>query len=139
MIRRTIPALTALALVGAASVVAGTPATAAPAPAERHDTTPTRFALEASGYSSRLEGGAVPASSNRSAFQVIGCTNLAGLHKQNHEAMENLGGLRLSELRTDVRTTKEGKTVSSWGRNRIAKVVLADAGGGANLVLEGVA
>lgn len=140
MIRRTLPVLTTFALVGTAAVVAGAPVTAAaPSSAVQLATTPTPFALSASGYSTRVVGGDVPAGSDRSAFQSIGCTNQAGLHKQNTEADVDLGLLRLSAARTDVSTTKRGNTVSSWGRNRIAKVVLGDANDAAGrVVVEGV-
>jgi len=132
MNRKTLPVLTAFALVGTATVLAGAPATAS-----HNGTTPTAFALSASGYSTRVVGGDVPAGSDRSAYQVIGCTNLAGLHKSNPEVDVNLGEFRISGARTDVATTKKGGTVSSWGRNRIAQVVLADTGAG-RVVLEGV-
>ncbi len=134
---QNLPALTAFALVGAAAAVASAPATAAQYSAGHVEITPTPFALSASGYASRVVGGGVPAGSDRSAFQVIGCTNRAGLHKSNAEAEVDLGELQLSGLRTDVWTTKENNTVSSWGRNRIAKVVLADNPAG-RLILEGV-
>ncbi|MEJ7744947.1 MAG: hypothetical protein WKF73_21880 [Nocardioidaceae bacterium] len=97
MIRKTLPVLTTFALVGTAAVVAGAPATAvAPSSTVQLATTPTPFALSASGYSTRVVGGGVPVGSDRTAYQVIGCTNLAGLHKQNAEAEANLGGLRIS-------------------------------------------
>lgn len=137
MIRKTMPALAAFALVGATAVVAGASATAGQYAASHLGVTPTPYALTASGFASKVVGGGVPAGSDRSAFQVIGCTNKAGLHRSNAEAEVNLGELQISGLRTDVWTTKENSTVSSWGRNRIARVVLAETPAGV-LSLEGV-
>ena len=72
------------ALIGAASVEASESASALA-------TTPTRYACQASGYGSRVVGGDVLAGSDRSAFQVIGCTNKAGLDKTNAELEVDLG------------------------------------------------
>lgn len=141
MIRKTLPVLTTFALVGTAAVVAGAPATAVAAPSSTVQlaTRPTPFALSASGYSSRVVGGGDPASSDRSAYQAIGCTNLAGLRKQNSEASANRGGLTLSAAQTNVSTTKKGNTVSSWGRNRIDRVVIGDGNDVAGrLILRGI-
>lgn len=139
MIRRTFPVLTALALVGAAAVTAGAPATAARTSAAQLAATPTPFALSASGYATRVVGNGVPAGSDRSAFQAIGCTNKAGLRRENHEAASNLGEFNIAAAQTVVATTKRGNTVASWGRNRIAKVVVGNATDAAGrLVLRGV-
>jgi hypothetical protein len=97
----------------------------------------THFALQASGYASRVVGGAVPAGSDRSAFAVIGCTNKAGLSHGNAEAAVDLGqAIGLKAAHTHVWTTQRGGTVSSWSRDSIARVRIGGAVGA--LVLRGV-
>ena len=124
----TLAATTALLAVPVVS------ASAAPT----HKVTPTPYALQAFGYGSRVVGGDVPAGSDRSAFQLIACTNKAGLNRTNAEADVDLGtGLHLSAVKTRVWTTKRGNTVSSFGRNSIARVRLLNTPGG-NLTLRGV-
>jgi hypothetical protein len=86
---------------------------------------PTHFAMGASGYSTRVQGGDLNVESNRTAFQVIGCTNRAGLSKHNAEADLNLKTLLdVRGATTRVRTTSKGGVVSSWARNSIAQVRL---------------
>nr|MBA3308568.1 hypothetical protein [Nocardioidaceae bacterium] len=93
--------------VAASGLLLINPATAASAAGAAANTRPTHFALQASGYATRVSGGQVPASSDRSAFQVIGCTNLAGLDKNNYEAEVDLLPLgTLSAAKTRVRTTE---------------------------------
>lgn len=90
---------------------------------------PTSYALSASGYASRLQGGGVPADSGPTAFQVIGCTNLAGLSKTNTQASINLSGLgTLSGAKTHVWTTRQNGVVSAWARNTITDADFFDTG-----------
>jgi hypothetical protein len=101
--------------------------------------TPTNFALEASGYSTRVVGGDVPASSDRSAFQVIGCTNLAGKSKTNFEANVDLSPLGSADAaRTVVRTTENNGVVSSFASNSITSATLSDPSNTSTVTLDGV-
>jgi hypothetical protein len=134
---KAIPLIATLTLTASGALLAATPVQAAsPGAAAAH--TPTRFALQASGYGSRVGGGSIPASSDKSAFQIIGCTNLAGVSRTNAEAQLTPGrALTLSTVKTHVWTSKTGSgTVNSWASHNIATVKLADASSG--LVINGV-
>lgn len=126
---------TALAVVGGlllAPLPTASSRTAAP------QLTPTMFALQASGWGSRVVGGQLPVGSDESAFEVIGCTNKAGVNRRNYEADVNLGPLGdLFAVETDLWTEKNGGIVASNATHSIARVVLGDASTG-RLVLRGV-
>lgn len=110
------------------------PASAAPAA----KTTPTKYMVSSLGYASRVVGGDLPTNSGKTAFQVISCTNLAGIDRTNTKADLALpGGINLSGLKTRTWTTKRGATVSSYSRHSIAKVVVADTAVG-SLFIEAV-
>lgn len=137
MLKRTTPLVATMALtmggalIGAASVQASDSASALA-------TTPTRYAFQASGYGSRVVGGDVPAGSDRSAFQVIACTNKAGLDRTNAELEVDLGqDVALRNVRTHVWTSQAGGRESSWATHRIASVTLGDTAA-SGLVLQGV-
>ncbi|MFC6042587.1 choice-of-anchor P family protein [Nocardioides hankookensis] len=118
-------AAVALALAGTSLTVAD----AAPAAQER-STNPaaTPFALKSWGYGTRVQGGQAPAQSGVPAYEVIGCTNLAGIDKTNQVADVALPGLgTISGVKTRVWTTRSGGVVSSWAENTIGKVVLSDS------------
>jgi len=103
-------------------------------------TTPvaTRFAYGASGFGTLLKGGQIPAGSSMTAFRPLGCTNLAGLSRENHEAASPLGGLgSASVIATRVWTTKVGSVFSSYAKNTIANVALGDPSLG-TLAVKGV-
>jgi hypothetical protein len=128
MLRCTTPLITAAALTAGAALLTGVPAHAAAGSGDTAKTSgrPTPYAMTAFGYGSRVRGGQVPAGSDRSAFQAIGCTNLAGLSRTNAEASVDLGeGVSLAGVKTHVWTTKAGGSVSSWASHTIAKVTLA--------------
>ena len=104
-------------------------------------TTPvaTRFAYGASGFGTLVKGGQLPAGSSMTAFRPLGCTNLAGLSRENHEVASPLAGLgSASVIATRVWTTKVGNVYSSYGRNTIANVTLGDASLG-TLAIKGIA
>lgn len=124
---RLIASSTILALA-AASTFALAPAQAATSvTGTSAKTEATHFALQGSGFGTRARGGQVPAGSDSTAFQYIGCTNKAGLDRENHEAEATIPGAgTASDVKTRVWTTSKGGTVSSWARNSIAKLVLAD-------------
>lgn len=139
MIHRISTATVVALSVAASGLLLVNPATAASAAnAAAANVRPTHFALQASGYATRVTGGDIPAGSDRSAFQVIGCTNLAGLDKNNYEAEVDLSPLgTLSAAKTRVWTTQRDGVVSAWARNSIAKVVLVDSAT-TTLTLKGV-
>ncbi|MCW2794253.1 MAG: hypothetical protein JWO76_3351, partial [Nocardioides sp.] len=123
---RLIASSTILALA-AAGTFALAPADATPARTSAKPT-PTHFALQASGFGTRARGGQVPAGSDSTAFQYIGCTNKAGLDRENHEAEETIPGAgTASQVKTRVWTTTQGDTVSSWSRNTIKKITMNDS------------
>jgi hypothetical protein len=110
-----------------ATTPTATASTAAAGGAAAPRTEPTHFLLGAMGYASRVVGGDLPANSGKTAFQVIGCTNRAGIDRSNTKADVNVpGGLLLSNVKTRTWTAKNGETVSSYSRNSIERVVLAD-------------
>ena len=124
MLRRIAPLLTVAAL--AATGLAAQTSTVALGSTKAR-LTPTAFAMEASGYSSRVKGGDVPTGSDRSAFTVTACTNLAGESNTNHQAEADLGsGMGVSNARTRTWTTRSGDTVTSHSRNTIERLTLAD-------------
>jgi len=90
-------------------------------------TSATQFAMNASGYGTRVQGGNLPAGSDRTAFQIIACTNTAGLDKANEEAGVSLGSLlTASVVKTRVWTTQRNGVVSSWANNNIAQATIGE-------------
>ena len=121
----TLAATVAVALVGTSLTVADA-APAAKAGSKAGHATP--FALKGWGYGTRVQGGQAPAGSGVPAYEVIGCTNLAGLDRTNQVADAVLPGLgTISGVKTHVWTTRSGGVVSSWAENTIGKVVLSDS------------
>jgi hypothetical protein len=111
-----------LGLSGFAS--GGITASAAGAPAQLK---PTPFALEASGYASKLKGGQLPTGSDKVAYTVVSCTNKAGIDHTNTEADGDLGnGVGIQGATTRAWTTKKAKKVSAWSRHKIDKITLLD-------------
>jgi hypothetical protein len=83
-------------------------------------------------------GGQLPASSDDTAYQRIGCTNLAGLDRRNFEADVAIPGLGVAEgVTSRVWTSKRGDTVSSYSTHEIAKLTLGDSAAG-TLTLRGI-
>jgi len=98
----------------------------------------TKFAYGASGFGTLVRGGQVPAGSDMTAFRPLGCTNLAGVTKENHEAASPLGGFgNVSAVKTQVGTTKVGNVHTSYARNTIASVTLGDPSLGA-IAIQGI-
>jgi len=128
-LRSTVLALAvALPLTATSSVAQSAAPAPAAAPAERAAAQPpTPYALTARGFGSRVAGGEVPVESDTTAFQRIGCTNRAGLTKQNSEAEVDVPGLGvLSGVVTTLRTTRRNGTVASTSVQRVAEVTVAD-------------
>jgi hypothetical protein len=100
---------------------------AAQKPAARPHFVP--FALKASGFGSMVDGGQVPADSSHTAFMAIGCGTRAGVDKENHEAESTLPGLgKATDVKTELWTTEKNGVVSTYARNTINKLVIAQSG-----------
>ena len=98
------------------------------ADAAESGTRATSFAFKASGYGTRASGGDIPAGSDSSAFQAFGCTNRAGIDRDNYVAVEELPGVgRAEEITPRVRTTARNGRAASTSTNSVARVVLAEA------------
>ena len=88
----------------------------------------TPFALKNRGYGSKVVGGEIPAGSDTTAFERIGCTNKSGKVRRNHEAEVDVPGLGLvSGVTTVLRTTQGDGVVASSSTQRIASVELAES------------
>ncbi|WP_148612199.1 choice-of-anchor P family protein [Nocardioides rubriscoriae] len=98
----------------------------------------TKFALSSSAYGSRVDGGSVPANSRDTAYQRIGCTNVAGTDLNNYVAEQTIPGLgKVEGVHTRVWTAKLGNTVSSYSKHSIARVIIGSSALG-SLELQGV-
>lgn len=135
--KRTFVATTG-ALALAASALAFTPvSTSAAQVAAAATTTPTKFAMTATGYGTKVKGGDIPAGSDRSAYQHIGCTNQAGLNKNNSAVGVDLGSGAVADvIKTRTWTTQKNGVVSSRARNYIANVTLGS--GPTAVVINGI-
>lgn len=99
---------------------------------------PTGFALLAVGFGSRVEGGQLPAGSDATAYEVIGCTQMSGKMRKNYEAEVEVPGLGLLEgVTTKLWTEKKGGTVSSYSSHSIARVTIGESSFG-QIVIKGV-
>jgi hypothetical protein len=117
----------AVAIVAAAALVAPTgSSTAASADGAASAKTPTAFAFKAAGFGTRVQGGQLPAGSDTTAFQTIGCTNTAGIDRENHEANANLGLVNASGVKSRVWTEQKDGVTSSYSRHSVANIVLGD-------------
>lgn len=124
-------ALTALATASPATAVVGSPDNA-------RAVVKTGFALNAAGFGTLVSGGQVPASSDNTAYTVVGCTVRAGVMRSNYEAEVEVPGLgTVSGVRTRVWTEKQGNVVSSYSTHSIAEVLIAENELG-SLSIEGV-
>ncbi|WP_125037318.1 choice-of-anchor P family protein [Nocardioides sp. LS1] len=118
-----------LALMTAGAVTLGTTTAQGMGASEK---TPTQFALGGSGFGSRGEGGDVPAGTDTTAYQVIGCNNRAGLNRENHLEDTTVPGLgTMHNITTTVWTTTSGGTVASNSRNSIEQLTIGDPSAGA--------
>lgn len=137
--RRVLPVAVAAAalcisqLPAQAGVAAGTsPSASAYSAKAAPQKTRTKFALAGSAYGSRVEGGSIPASSRDTAFQRVGCTNVAGNDRVNYTADATIPGLGKAEgIRSRIFTTKVGNTVTSTSTHSIAKVTIGSPALGA--------
>ncbi len=98
----------------------------------------TPFALAGSSYGSRVDGGSIPAGSRDTAYQRIGCTNVAGFDRNNFVADQTIPGLgKIEGVRTRVWTEKKGGTVSSYAKHSIARLVIGSSALG-SLEVQGI-
>lgn len=89
------------------------------------------FALKGAGFGSRASGGEVPTGSDQTAFMAIGCATRVGIDRENHEAEVTIPGLgKASDVKTDIWTRKSGDQVSTFTRNSLSKLVVAQSGFG---------
>lgn len=113
--RRLLPLGTSLAVLTATILLAGPAGASAPDRVSGDTAKPvkvaTRFALKAAGFGTRVDGGQLPAASGTTGYQVIGCTNKAGITRDNYEADVTLPGLG----------TVSGVKTKTWTRYRPAK------------------
>jgi hypothetical protein len=113
--------LTIAAAPGVTALAAQTSAGSAKAAAGKK--TPTPFSFSARAYGSRLKGGQVPVKSDSTAYQSLGCTNLAGIDKRNFTAHSDVEGVALARgVRTRTWTTVKDGVTSSNAMNQIANV-----------------
>lgn len=91
----------------------------------------TDYALRAAGFGSRATGGQVPSSSDDTAFMAVGCSTRLGINRENHEAEATIPGAgKATDVRTDIWTRGSGDNVSTYTRNTIQKLVVAQSGMG---------
>jgi hypothetical protein len=125
-LRRFLTGCTTLALATAGAVLASPFGSTAAAPSAKPQA--TAFALAGSGFGTRFTGAQIPAGSELTAFDAIGCTNKAGLTHENHEAQVTVPGLgTLSDVATTVWTQRGPGAVSSYSRHTIGNLALADS------------
>lgn len=140
---RTLAAAAASALtLGLLGVVAGGPAGAQSAAGTDGATArlgqSVDLALKGSGFGSRATGGDVPSASDQTAFAVIGCATRVGIDKENHEVEVTFPDLgQATNVRTELWTRKNGDAISSFSRNTIEKLVVAQSGLG-SIELRGI-
>ena len=125
-------ASTAVALMATAALTTGlTTLAATGAQAGTAAKRDAGYALGASGFGTRLDGGQIPTGSRETAFMVLGCSTRTGVHRENHEAAGTLPGLgTVSGIQTDVWTRRGGGGIHSFSENRVAKVTIGQPGVG---------
>lgn len=140
--RRLIPIAAASALAATLAIAPATGMAAAVAPEAaakpKPGKTPSPYAFRASGFGTRIKGGDLPTTSGRTAYESIGCTNLAGIHRHNEVADVQIPGLgKVSGIATDLTTEQNSQGTSTVSRHSIARVVLAESSFG-RLSIKGV-
>lgn len=129
--------LTILALVTGGTVFLG-PSTAGAQVAERKVGEATRFALNGAGFGTRINGGDLPAGSDTTAYQAIGCTNRVGKTSSNHVAKATLPDIgKVSEVSSRTWTARHDGVVSANTRASIQRAVLRNGDLG-KLVITGL-
>lgn len=102
------------------------------------DQVPVPYGMSAFGFGAKVKGGSLPVGSGPIARAIVACNNIAGITKSSATASVDLQGLGTAKgLETRVWTRKNGDTVSTYARHRIASVNLSDNGAG-TLALTGI-
>jgi hypothetical protein len=118
--KRSLPAVLGVVVATTTVLASNTEGIAA---ATAHKTTATRFAMNAFGFASRYSGGSAPSESDPTAYDILGCTNRAGISHSNTEASSSpQDSVSTHGARTEVWTVKHSAKVSSWARNTIDNV-----------------
>ena len=132
---RTLIAGLTLGALTTAGLVAGTASTAAAATKPK----PTAFALSAFGIGTAVKGGEIPATSGKTAYRIIGCTNRAPVKRTNHIAEATLPGLGdVSGVKTRVWTTAKNGVVASNSVHALAEVVIGKGSGQGEVAITGI-
>jgi hypothetical protein len=119
-------------------VCVGLALSAGPTFAGTGTTTSTTFAFQGSGFGTRIIGGQLPAGSDTTGYQRIGCTNQAGRSRANNVAQADLPGLGTAyDVETRVWTTASHGVVATHSTHSIAEIVLSQSQLG-SLALTGI-
>ena len=98
------------------------------APAEAATSTPYTFQSYA--YGTTITGGSLPASSGKTAYALLGCTNLAGRTDRNKIAGLKLSGLTTGAITSATRSYRSAhKTFNVSAVNQVAKVTAGSDSG----------
>jgi hypothetical protein len=125
-------------VAGVVTLCAGLVLATGPGFARQGTTRSTTYAFKSTGYGTRVLGGQAPAGSQTSGFQVIGCTNQAGVGRENNVGQADVPGLgTASGIKTRVWTTKKNGVVASHSRHTIHHLHLVSSGVG-SLSLDGI-
>lgn len=89
----------------------------------------TPFTFQAYSYGTSIRGGSLPASSGRSAYALISCTNLSGRHDGNNIAGLDLAGLQVGAITSSAKSYRTTGAYHASGLNQIASVVAGSAQG----------
>jgi hypothetical protein len=97
------------------------------APAQAAPSSPYLFGSFS--YGTSISGGSLPGSSGKSAYAVVGCTNLAGAADDNQISGLNLDGLKVGAVSSHSRTYRSHGAYVSSGVSRIASLVAGQSTG----------
>ena len=101
----------------------------------------TDFALAASGFSTEVRAGALPVQSGQTGLAGLACTRLANVAKSNNTAAIGIPAqnslVRVGATTSRAFTRKQGATVSSYGQNDAASVLVGNRAVAA-LEIEGI-
>lgn len=112
---------------------------ASPAAAANGKPHPTPFALSAFGIGTAVKGGEVPATSGKTAYRIIGCTNRAPVKRTNHVAEADVPGLgTVSGVKTKVWTTAKNGVVASNSVHAVSEVLIGEGSGQGEVAITGI-
>lgn len=114
--------------VATVPVCVGLALTAGPTLAGTRATTSTTFAFQGSGFGTRIIGGQLPAGSDTTGYQHIGCTNLAGRSRANNVDQVALPGLGTAYgVVTRIWTSTRNGVVATHSSHSISDLVLSQS------------